>query len=169
MKIALDVDGVLANFYGSVCKKYNQPMLVVNDFNLEWATQKMWDEIYNDYDLWENLIVLSPPQAITFEFDYYITHIPEHLLESRIKWLRDNGYPEKPVIDSDDKLASMRRLGVDILIDDKPEIVKEVNKAGLLAIQYVPYYYGNEMMVDSAIKVRHLPQVNNVLNLLKLK
>lgn len=30
-KIALDIDGVLANFYSSICKKYNRPYKIVKE------------------------------------------------------------------------------------------------------------------------------------------
>lgn len=142
MKVGLDVDGVLANFYLSMCERYKQPYGILNDWHgCEFINNNLV-EVNVDSEFWKTLRVLNDPSMLDFEFDYYITSIPDGMKEAREFWLKSNGFPDKPVIVAHDKLTACRALGVSILIDDKPstlEIFREQDD--VIGIQYIPPYY----------------------------
>ena len=80
---------------------------------------------------------------------------------ARERWLKKNGFPDKPVIVSDRKLETMKELGVTVLIDDKVSTIREVHEAGLCAIHFVPpYMISNEIEVNN---IKHLSQVNEII------
>jgi len=160
MKIGLDVDGVLANFNLAVSRFHNKPHITTNSWEQDWITE-LFHTIEHDDEFWDELPVLSHPEEITFEFDYYITAVPEHKKQNRINWLKKNGFPDKPVIVSDEKLETMRELGVDVLIDDKYSTIKEVQEAGLIGIHFIPSYLEPKNTLTPNIK--HLSQVNEIL------
>ena len=162
LKVALDVDGILANFYLSACKKFDKPYTKVFHFGTDWI-KKIFSKIANDKDFWGNLEILNPPEAIDFDFDVYMTHLPEKMLGSRIEWLKKNGFPDKPVIVSGDKAKTCLEMGIDVLIDDKPSTIKECKEVGILAIQYVPYY-SFMPIIEKEYAIKHLFQVNDILN-----
>ena len=137
MKVALDVDGCVADFYKAVCKKYNQ------DYNnpvLFWDTPFIvdnWKEIAADTTMWRGLEVMN---EIDFDFHCYLTSVPTHIIEHRQFWIDSNSLPNKPLVVSYDKVAVAEEIGLDILIDDKPANVEAWINSGRIAIQYIPYY-----------------------------
>ena len=163
-KIALDVDGVIANFYLAVCRRFNHPYETVERWYLPWLTSKMFDEVARDNEFWRTLPVLNPPEAITFDFQCYMTAVPHDQLESRIQWLKDNGFPNKPVIVSHDKISDCKILGIDVLIDDKPDTILAAADAGIKAIRFVPQYFYEDLTSHSSYKIiRHLDEVNKFI------
>lgn len=64
------------------------------------------------------------------------------------------------------KVETMRALGIDVLVDDKPSTVKEVIASGLIGLQFVPYYMTNYNERDRNI-ILHLAQTNLVVESLK--
>lgn len=164
MKKALDVDGVLANFYFAFCTKFNKPVETIRQWERPWINDK-FHEVANDHEFWANLPVLNKPEDINFEFDYYITSLPDNLKSAREEWLEKNGFPDKPVILSYDKSTTMKELGVDLLIDDKHQTIIEVHESGLTGIQFVPYY----MQPDDLhhLNIKNLNDVNIILEQIK--
>lgn len=160
MKIGLDVDGVLANFELAMAKEFKRPHITSYGWDVQWITDLI-HKVEENEEFWENLPIISHPESITFDFDYYITAVPPKMKGARERWLKKNGFPDKPVIVSDTKLITMRELGVDVLIDDKYSTMKEVQEAGLLAIQFIPPYMVSDEMLD--VNIKHLSQVNNIL------
>lgn len=158
MKVGLDVDGVLANFYLQFCRKYDYKYEVIHEWQLPNIVKK-WNEIAKNEEFWETLPVMSPPESITFDFDYYITSIPEYLKGSRENWLSKNGFPDKPVIVSHDKAKTCKKLGVGILIDDKP---KSVYGSDIYHIQFLPDYWDGTT-IYSDITIRHLSSAENII------
>ena len=173
MKIALDVDDVLGAFYPTMCRTFNKPELLVNTWDGKgdclWLAKK-FPELYKDLGFWSTITVLSNPASITFDFDYYITSIPQHLHDIRESWLLSHGFPKKPVICTlyGDKVKTMQELGLNVLIDDKPETIKKVRKAGMTGIQFVPPYMNNYSKSDPHT-IKHLSEVNDILKKLKFK
>lgn len=54
----------------------------------------------------------------------YITARPASTLRATREWLRMWGFPERPVVhDGGDRAGTLRRMGVEILVDDNPEAV----------------------------------------------
>ena len=164
-KKALDVDGVLANFYLAMCRRFNKPYVSIDKWGEPWLEERLPD-VLDDYDFWDNLPNMNRPDAINFDFDYYITAIPIQFKDSRIKWLKKNGYPDKPVIVAFNKDEAMIRHGVDILIDDKYENIEKVTKAGLIGIHYVPDYLNpsQHQHHHPELTIKHLSEVNTVID-----
>lgn len=158
MKVGLDVDGVIADFYLSACLKYNQPVTTNKRWEVDFIGDKM-SEIEKDNVLWGGLKVLNHPEKLTFEFDYYITAIPPAMTEIRREWIIKNGFPDRPIIVAEDKVKACLKHGIDVLIDDKPETLKQFRReVDLTGIQYNPYYsdwpnYG-DYVVDCLTKVK---------------
>mgnify|MGYP001944385426 CR=1 FL=1 len=164
MKVALDCDGVISNFFFDMCQKYEKPYAKIDTWNIDWISEK-FHEIENDHDFWANMSMLNHPSSLNFEFDYYISAFPIGMRKARQKWLDDNGYPKKPLIHAYDKLPIMRKFNVDVLIDDKPENCKQVQDAGLIAIRYQPYYFDYQ---DDCKYVAHsMIEVKNILEQIK--
>lgn len=160
MKIALDVDGIFANFYLAMCQKYNMPYVTLHDWSVDWIDER-FHLIQDDTEFWSNLPVFNPPEAITFDFECYMTHVPESQKQSRIDWLEKNGFPKKPVIVSGDKAETCVQMGIDVLVDDKPSTISECWRAGVVGIRYVPCYYHEP--INSAHHVRHLSDVESII------
>lgn len=160
MKVGLDVDGVLANFELGMAKLFSKPHVTSYGWDTQWITDLI-HKVEDDENFWENLPLISHPEEITFDFDYYITAIPPKMKGAREKWLKKNGFPDKPVIVSDKKLETMRELGVEVLIDDKLTTIIEVEKGGLLAIHFLPPYM---IQIDDSVRsIKHLSQVNEII------
>lgn len=164
MKKALDVDGVLANFYSAFCRKFNMPVETVMHWDRPWINDK-FHEVENDHHFWANLPVLNGPEEISFEFDYYITSLPDNLKSAREEWLEKNGFPNKPVILSYDKSNTMLELGVELIIDDKHQTIIEVHDSGLTGIQFIPYYMQPADLHH--LNVRNLHDVNDIVEKIK--
>lgn len=167
VKRALDVDGVLANFYLAMCRKFGKEYVVINKWEVAWMDKHL-PEIEEDSIFWNNLPNMNNPEAITFDFDYYITAIPTKHKDSRIAWLKRHGYPDKPVIIAFDKVAAMKERNVKILIDDRYENIEKVHAAGMHAIQYVPDFLCPQPQEThhSKFTVKHLSEVNEkILNI----
>jgi len=169
-KIACDVDEVLGAFYPAICKKYNMPELQVDIWDgvgvNKWVADK-FPELYNDLDFWKSIPRLSNPSSINFEIDHYITSIPDFLHDIREQWLLDNGFPKAPLICTlENKVKTMKALGINVLIDDKPTTVQAVRRNGMIAFQFVPPYMSNYDKTDP-FTITHLSQVNGILEKLK--
>lgn len=146
-KIALDVDGVLLNFYQGVCEKFNKPYITIDKFDTDWIDE-IFPIIENDMNFWSNLKQMIPPCGITFDFDYYITALPSQMVGARLHNLVELGYPVKPIYVSHDKAKLCKGLGVDILIDDKPKTIIECRKIGVNGILIVPPYFSNDYFIE---------------------
>ena len=166
--IALDIDDVLAQFYPAMCVKFNKPCQQIDIWDGEGEALFVAQNhhiVRDNKRFWMNLDKLSRPEDITFRVDYYITSSPRVLLNSRREWLRGNKFPNAPVISTSEKIAEMRRLGVDVLVDDNITTLREVAKAGLIPIQFVPPYM---RVIDPELNpITHLSQVPKILANLK--
>lgn len=169
-KIACDVDDVLGAFYPTMCRTFNKPELQVDIWDgidggdCAWIA-KEFPKLYDDLYFWNTISRLSNPESINFEIDHYITSIPAHLHDIREKWLVDNGFPKRPLICTlGNKVDTMKALGIDVLIDDKPATIKAVREVGMIGIQFVPPYMSNYNKND-AHTITHLSQVNNILGI----
>lgn len=162
IKVALDVDGILANFYLTVCKVFKKPYETVKKFGIDWL---QFNKISKDVIFWTNLEILNHPESINFDFDIYLTSIPEDMLIARKIWLNSNNYPKKEVIVSRKKATYCIQNNIDVLIDDKPETIEDCKNNKVLSIQYVPYY--SEMPIMSKVYIKHLPEVKPILKIIQ--
>lgn len=156
--IALDVDGVLANFYLAICRYAGMPYNSLESWGEEWIFKAL-SKVRNDSKFWLTLPMLNPPEAITFDFDCYLSAYPEGMYEMRKLWLQMNGYPDKPLIRSTNKLKSMLELGLTTLIDDRPETINKINGTKeLIGVTYLPCYASWENTVENVHCITtHLP------------
>lgn len=165
-KVALDIDDVLAGFYSGMCKRYGRPELQIDIWDGKGAS--FWvayhcQEADRDEMFWLQLDPVSNPEAITFDFECYITSSPEDMIGIRRLWLAIQGFPDKPVYYSEDKLKTMRELDIDILVDDKPSIVNAINDSkDKIALQFKPSYMSAEIKNKDRI-ITHLSQVKKYL------
>ena len=168
-KIGLDVDGVLANWYLGMCIKYNMPYELIDTWNVPWLLEK-YHKVKGDEKFWESLPILSEPQAIIFEVAAYVTSIEEWLLDARTHWLAINGFVEAPIIVSHDKKVHCTDHGINVLVDDKLETLIDIkeNAPNILPIKFTPSYM-REDVPEGIYEIRHLSEVNQVLESLKIE
>ena len=170
MRIGLDIDDVLAQFFPAMCQRVGRACKQINiwDGDNEAAFVRInMPKVEGNYRFWLNLDPLSRPADITFEFDYYITSSPKSMIDYRVQWLRMHGFPVKRVVHSDNKIQTMLDLNIDVLIDDKPSTLESVQQAGLIPIQFVPPYMS--IINQNLNPIRHLSEVNSILTNLKQK
>jgi hypothetical protein len=168
--IALDIDDVLSQFYPAMCLRFKKKCLQVDIWDGESEDNaafipKNFHIIERNTKFWINLDKLSRPEDINFKVDYYITSSPTHLKDLRARWLQGFGFPPAQVISTHDKVAEMRRLGVNVLIDDNNRTLQKVKASGMTPIQFVPPYM---RVIDPDLNpITHLSQVPSILANLK--
>jgi len=166
-KIALDIDDVLACFYQDFCKYLNRKEDRINIWDGEKDAKWIKDNfklVENNKVFWTQLNTLSNPESIDFDVECYITASPASMIKYRKLWLEINGFPKRPVYHSSNKLEIMNRLNIDILIDDKPDTINNINKngKGKLGIQFKPGYMSKDSNDRSKI-ITHLSEVKKFL------
>lgn len=160
MKIALDVDGVIADFYLAMAAKYDMPYVSINQWSLDWIEQRFSDVI-GDVQFWANIPILNRPEKLDFEYHCYLSAFPKAMYAARKLWLKKNGYANVPLFCDNDKVRAMRQHNIDVLIDDKPQNCIDVENAGLIAIQYIPFYF--EIEPSCKYYVKDLSEVSKVI------
>ena len=150
MKVALDIDGVLADFYLGICRAAKMPY-VMTKYNVKWINEH-FHKIENDAQFWRNLPVLSPPESIGFEFDLYLTSSPKIMTSVRHEWLMHHGFPDKPVVHSKNKAKYCVENDVDLLIDDHFENVEGCVISGVSTLLFLPPYIWHTPMSTSSIR-----------------
>ena len=133
MRIALDIDEVLADFWGEYCKHFdteNNPK--------ELEEHRITKNVYllrNNRDFWLNIPVVN---RINFTPQLYCTKriIPKCWTK---RWLQLNGFPDAPIYQmlyQQGNKADMIKGKCDILIDDSLSNVLKCHKSGLPALLY---------------------------------
>ena len=166
MKIAIDVDDVLGLFTPHAHDFHDITMEKCDYWCVQTMRERLgegWfiDHIAKDKEFWTTLPVLNGPEKLDFEFECYMSSFPEEMYDQRQQWLKQHGYPDKPLIQTHDKVKSCLELGIDLLIDDKAETIKKVREAGILGLHYMPYYAGFASEGDF---ITDLNQVNEYVN-----
>lgn len=129
-RIGLDIDDVLADFCPNFCKFAGIEIPTSWNFGfMEHVTssEKRIDE-YSEF--MKTLPVKSNPSDIPFEPVCYITnrHIDPQIA---INWIKDNGFPQVPVIQTNNKVKAALEMKLDIFVDDKFENFVDMNNAGI--------------------------------------
>jgi len=168
-RIGLDVDGVLANFWGAFCDLAGRPHLS-NKWSSDWPKEefdRFWNEIKDKVWFWENLPLLTNPVNIDFEVTAYITALPPAMADARQSWLQANGFPDAPLIvaPAKSKLDHIKNMGINVFVDDKPSTCKHLHENGIIALQYLPYYanYDNYTQGSRWNNVHHIKEVKEFL------
>jgi uncharacterized HAD superfamily protein len=133
-KIALDIDGVLADFKGAYCKRHN-----IQPKNNHWHFTYLWkqeDGLFEDKDFWTNKIQpLVDGTNLSIEPVCYVTS-RRCSVEWTKEWLEKHGFPCEPVYTNQaskvEVLKEMFERGeVDIFVDDAYKHFVELNNAGI--------------------------------------
>lgn len=139
--IALDVDGVLADFQSAFLMKAAQTDVPFYQHYTEWDG---WDpegekaqafeevDLYMDRDFWLFLVQPLHKAHVPYEVEAYVSarsHAPDGVTK---EWLDMHGYPEAPVYvveDSDEKLDVLREdTDADVFVDDKIATVRHFQR-----------------------------------------
>lgn len=155
MKVALDVDGCCLNWFENICHWYKEPV-IAHDWNADFITDN-WETIKDTARYWEGL---RPMGKVNFHFDVYLTSMPEKWLAHRKENLDHYKFPDKPVVIEYNKVEWCIANKFDVLVDDRPETVREAINRELGVIQVYPYYarYGKE---SGALSVSSISEIDN--------
>ena len=130
-RVALDIDGVLADFNTSVKKKFN----IKNDPHAWYYSysfnKELWKELKADKNFWLNIPPYFDGSELPFEPVCYVTHrsVPKEWCE---EWLEKNNFPCVPVhVVNGTKVKVLKDLDIDIFVDDKYLNFTELNKEGI--------------------------------------
>ncbi len=148
-RIALDIDGVLANFIQGVIDRA-KTMGMAEHFPKTWRSVKYWNvspefskvmaNAWMDSAFWLSLKPMV--KEIPFEVTAYVTARP---ISNDItkQWLDKHGFPTAEVISvslPEQKLAHLKELNVDAFVDDLYSTVREVREVGINGILYAASY-----------------------------
>jgi len=167
LKIALDVDGVLANFWAPFSAMADIPLPTDSWSSNHKNFGPTFEKIKNDKEFWGNLPIITNPNNIDFEITAYVTSLPPEMKSTREAWLKANGFPDAPVIVADDKLPVLKELGIDVFVDDKPSTCDYLQENGIMTMQYIPYYVNVKTYCPStkANVIFHISEVTETLAL----
>lgn len=168
-RIALDIDDVLAGFVIGLHEAFGKELFPHNQWcpnessgqlilrkdelgNIIGMTEEYLDKCEHNKDFWYSLEPITLPADIPLETVCYITASPKNMVDVRMEWLKKHGFPTLPVIHSKDKYMTMKRLRIDLLVDDKLLTVENVRERGteddergivgppVKAIHFKPWY-----------------------------
>ena len=132
MRIALDIDDVLARFMQAYCDRFETDKYPKR-LESKIITRNVQRKLQHDRNFWLSLEVKHRPNFV-----------PELYCTKRInpkeytkKWLEINGFPKRPVyqmVYQQGNKATMIKGRCDVLIDDSPSNVLKAMNSGLPAI-----------------------------------
>lgn len=134
MRIGLDIDDCLADFWGAYCKYFdvkNNPKMLQDHI----ITRNVQQVLSKDRDFWLQLEVINFPDFIP---ELYCTKRVNNKAWTR-EWLRINEFPDRPIyqmVYQHGNKADMIRGRVDVFIDDSLSNVLKCNKSGVPALLY---------------------------------
>lgn len=164
MKIALDVDDVLAAFSEHIANYHGKTLIKQNywckDTMESYFSPTWFTDVKDNPEFWDTLPVLSPAHEIDFEVACYISAFPEELRHIREAWLKKHGYPDRPLLCSYDKLPTCRAHGIDVLVDDKPATIEMLQGTEVKGLHFITPYAGFDPVGDY---ITSLTQVKNYI------
>lgn len=128
-RIGMDIDGVLADFVGPYCRRFD-----VREAE-SWDFDPLFLDRYRELEdhFFENLPSITHPRELPYEPVAYITQRSSKREEATHNWLfENNNYPFAPVIFAQDKLASCKELKLDAFVDDNFQTFVHLNSNGVL-------------------------------------
>ena len=129
LRIALDCDGTLFDFWTAYCKKFKNTPKYTDDHTITKNVRKLM----KDKDFWENLSLIERPN---FEPYNYCTRRINSKVYTRNCMLKNN-LPIKPiyqVLTQNRNKADIIKGRCDVLIDDSRFNVEQCIKAGVPAL-----------------------------------
>lgn len=157
-KIGLDVDDVLADFLPAYCEEYRIPIPAHWNFD-----RKMGERLADLSETKDFYIGLSPkvsPEELLFEPSAYVTSrpIPSGWTQ---EWLDKNGFPVAPVVtvsSASEKVEAIKKLDIDVFVDDNFDTFCALNKAGVCCYLYdMPHNKRYDVGYKRITKLAELP------------
>jgi hypothetical protein len=131
-KIALDIDGVVANFEKAIKEKFN----IKNNSNTWYYSyifnEEFWEKIRKDKDFWMGIEPYFNGKEMPFDPVCYVTNrkIPK---EWCMEWLEKHNFPCVPVYITNDKVKLLKTKDIDYFVEDRYDNFVDLNKAGVFA------------------------------------
>lgn len=125
--IGCDLDDVIFDFVGAYEKRFGK---MSSYWNGDYNMSENLKELQNDKDFWVNMPVKT---IVPFEIDYYITarSIP---IEWTQEAIQNNNLPKAPIYSlpwNESKIETLKKLGINIMCDDKYKTYKECKQNGI--------------------------------------
>lgn len=133
-KIGLDIDGVLCDWVGAWCAKFD--LSTPSTWHFDYDTGKRFQEMKEKGELDTFYLNLAPKiqaSELLFEPHCYVTSRPVDKAITE-KWLQMHGFPCRPVYSlalGASKLESVKASGANIFVDDCYDNFVELNKNGV--------------------------------------
>ena len=129
LRIACDIDQVLADFESAYNKYYNTDMSKENDYHITKNVYKL----RHNKEFWTNLEVIDRPNFIPYIYATKRINLKSYTRE----WLLKNGFPDRPIyqtIYQYGNKADIIKGRCDVLIDDSVSNVYKCIKSGVPAL-----------------------------------
>ena len=129
LRIACDIDQVLADFESAYNKYYNTDMSKENDYHITKNVYKL----RHNKEFWTNLEVIDRPNFIPYIYATKRINLKSYKRE----WLLKNGFPDRPIyqtIYQYGNKADIIKGRCDVLIDDSVSNVYKCIKSGVPAL-----------------------------------
>ena len=129
LRIACDIDQVLADFESAYNKYYSTDMSKENDYHITKNVYKL----RHNKEFWTNLEVIDRPNFIPYIYATKRINLKSYTRE----WLLKNGFPDRPIyqtIYQYGNKADIIKGRCDVLIDDSVSNVYKCIKSGVPAL-----------------------------------
>lgn len=129
LRIACDIDQVLADFESAYNKYYNTDMSKENDYHITKNVYKL----RHNKEFWTNLEVIDRPNFIPYIYATKRINLKSYTRE----WLLKNEFPDRPIyqtIYQYGNKADIIKGHCDVLIDDSVSNVYKCIKSGVPAL-----------------------------------
>ena len=129
LRIACDIDQVLADFESAYNKYYNTDMSKENDYHITKNVYKL----RHNKEFWTNLEVIDRPNFIPYIYATKRINLKSYTRE----WLLKNGFPDRPIyqtIYQYGNKADIIKGRCDVLVDDSVSNVVKCNESGVPAL-----------------------------------
>lgn len=165
MKLAIDIDGCLANFTDSYSRALTEHTGISFPKNSdEWPTEWYWDRaagitkdqekhVWNNVILakgstfWQDLDMIDGADKVIKQLNsmakrgydvYYLTHrMGDNAKGQTEKWLYERGCDYPTVVMTGNKLPVLVALDIGFFVDDKTETIQEVGAQGVVKETYL--------------------------------
>ena len=126
MRIGLDIDDCIVDFWGSYCKRFTNP----NDLKQESINKNLYRILRTDRDFWINLPLINYPNFIPELYCTKRINSKEYTKES----FRKHNLPQSPIFQlytHSGRKSVLIKGRVDVFIDDSIDNFLEINKSGI--------------------------------------
>lgn len=167
-RIGLDLDGVIYPFqticYDKIAKQHNYTMGEIEFWSRTYRSNRFYgkhrkeiDKIVADPNSYMEATINEKDLLVLLELSedqdnelFYVTARPEHLKPVTQLWMFHNDIPDSHnlYVGYKDKVQIVRELGLDIFVDDRDYITKEL-RAVTNAYRYFASYLTYKKIIDA--------------------